>query len=148
MPATIGPGTGPRRASESWVIAGLTLQTLSVAGVAAFAWTRLRRQGIGGHLTAATIRLAWHSDVHTSAGLAVLAAGAVIYAAGSILTARPYVSRPATLFIAVPAAAVAGLLALGAMALIVALVLTALANDVDVPLDIGSFRRAKRPPRQ
>jgi len=130
------------------VIAGLTLQTLSVAGVAAFAWTRLRRQGIGGHLTAATIRLAWHSDVHTRAGLVVLAAGAVIYGVGSILTARPYVSRPATLFIAVPAAAVAGLLALGAMALIVALVLTALANDVDVPLDIGSFRRAKRPPRQ
>ncbi|SRR6266699_6257567 len=148
MPATSGPRTGPRRASESWVIAGLTLQTLGVAGVAAFAWTRLRHQGIGGHLTAATIRLAWHSDVHTSAGLAVLAAGAVIYAAGSILTARPYVSRPATLFIAVPAAAVAGLLALGAMALIVALVLTALANDVDVPLDIGGFRRAKRPPRQ
>jgi len=130
------------------VIAGLTLQTLSVAGVAAFAWTRLRRQGIGGHLTAATIRLAWHSDVHTRAGLVVLAAGAVIYAVGSILTARPYVSRPATLFIAVPAAAVAGLLALGAMALIVALVLTALANDVDVPLDIGSLRRAKRQPRQ
>jgi len=130
------------------VIAGLTLQTLSVAGVAAFAWTRLRRQGIGGHLTAATIRLAWHSDVHTRAGLVVLAAGAVIYAVGSILTARPYVSRPATLFIAVPAAAVAGMLALGALALIVALVLTALANDVEVPLDIGSLRRAKRPPRQ
>jgi len=130
------------------VIAGLTLQTLGVAGVAAFAWTRLRHQGIGGHITAATIRLAWHSDVHTRAGLVVLAAGAVIYGVGSILTARPYVSRPATLFIAVPAAAVAGLLALGAMALIVALVLTALANDVDVPLDIGSFRRAKRPPRQ
>jgi hypothetical protein len=130
------------------VIAGLTLQTLGVAGVAAFAWIRLRHQGIGGHLTAATIRLAWHSDVHTRAGLAVLAAGAVIYAAGSILTARPYVSRPATLFIAVPAAAVAGMLALGVLALVVALVLTALANNVDVPLEIGSLRRVKSQPRQ
>ncbi len=96
----------------------------------------------------ATIRLAWHSDVHTRAGLAVLAGGAVIYAAGSILTARPYVSRPATLFVAVPAAAMAGMVSLEALALIVALVLTALANNVDVPLDIGSLRRAKRPPRQ
>ena len=87
------------------MIAGLTLQTLSVAGVSAFAWINLRHQGIGGHITAATIRLAWHSDVHTRAGVAVLAGGAVVYAAGSILMARPYVSRPATLFIAVPAAA-------------------------------------------
>ena len=102
MPATIGPGTGPRRASESWVIAGLTLQTLGVAGVAAFAWTRLHYQGIGGHVTAATIRPDWHSDVHTRAGLAVLAAGAVLYAVGSILMARPYMSGPATPFIAVP----------------------------------------------
>lgn len=130
------------------MIAGLTLQTLSVAGVAAFAWISLRHQGIGGHITAATIRLAWHSDVHTRAGVAVLAAGGVVYAAGSILMARPYVSRPATLFIAVPAAAAAGMLALGALALIVGLVLTALANNADVPLDIGSLRRAKRPPRQ
>ncbi len=130
------------------MIAGLTLQTLSVAGVSAFAWINLRHQGIGGHITAATIRLAWHSDVHTRAGVAVLAGGAVVYAAGSILMARPYVSPPATLFIAVPAAAAAGMLALGALSLIVALVLTALANNVDVPLDIGSLRRAKRPPRQ
>ena len=130
------------------MIAGLTLQTLSVAGVSAFAWINLRHQGIGGHITAATIRLAWHSDVHTRAGVAVLAGGAVVYAAGSILIARPYVSRPATLFIAVPAAVAAGMLALGALSLIVALVLTALANNVDVPLDIGSLRRAKRPPRQ
>lgn len=148
MPATSGPRTGPRLASESWVIAGLTLQTLSVAGVSAFAWINLRHQGIGGHITAATIRLAWHSDVHTRAGVAVLAAGAVVYAVGSILMARPYVSRPATLFIAVPAASAAGMLALGALSLIVVLVLTALANNVDVPLDIGSLRRARRPPQQ
>ncbi len=147
MLVTTGRRTGPRPARESWVIAGLTLQILSVAGAAAFAWIKLRHQGIGGHITAATIRLAWHSDVYAGAGLAVLAAAAVIYAAGSILMARPYVSRPVTLFIAVPAAAVAGMLALGAVALIVALVLAVLANDVDVPLDIGSLRRPKRPPR-
>jgi hypothetical protein len=76
------------------VIAGLTLQTLSVAAAAAFAWTSLRHQGIGGHLTAATIRLAWHSNVHTRTGLAVLAAGTVIYAAGSILMARPTCHGP------------------------------------------------------
>jgi len=130
------------------VIAGLTLQTLGVAGVAAYAWISLRHQGIGGHITAATIRLAWHSDIHTRAGLAVLGVGAVVYAVGSILMARPYVSRPATLFIAVPAAAAVGMLVLGGLALIVALVLRAMADNADLPLDFGSFTRAKRPPRQ
>src|SRR5258708_39955658 len=105
MPATSGPRTGPRLASESWVIAGLTLQTLSVAGVSAFAWINLRHQGIGGHITAATIRLAWHSDVHTRAGVAVLTGGAVVYAAGSILMAPPPVAPPPPPFLARPAPA-------------------------------------------
>src|SRR5260221_10322774 len=124
MPATSGPRTGPRLASESWVIAGLTLQTLSVAGVSAFAWINLRHQGIGGHITAATIRLAWHSDVHTRAGVAVLAGRPVVYAAGSIPIARPYASPPPPPLISVPSPASPRMLALEALSLIVPLVLT------------------------
>lgn len=127
------------RSPERWVVSGLTLQTVGVAGSAAYAWLKLRHEGIGGHLTAATIRLAWHADVHTPVGLAVLTAGTVIYAAGSILMARPYLSRPAMLFVAVPIAAVVGLLALGALALVVAVALAALANG-DIPLDFGTGR--------
>lgn len=127
----------PVRSPERWVASGLTLQTLCVAGVASYAWLKLRREGIGGHITAATIRLAWHADVHTRIGLAVIAGGAVIYAVGSILMARPYLSRPAMLFVAVPAAAVIGMLALGALILVVALLLAALANNLGLPLDFG-----------
>jgi hypothetical protein len=66
------------------------------------------RQDIGGHITAATFRLMWHGkSAHAAGGCPVI--GAVIYAVGSVLLARPYVSRPATLSIAVPVAAVAGM---------------------------------------
>lgn len=125
------------RSPEWWVISGLTMQTVGVVGVAAYAWLKLQHQGIGGHITAATIRLAWHADVHTRTGLSVIAAGAIIYAAGSILMARPYLSRPVMLFVAVPIAAVVGMLALGVLVLAVAILLVALAlaNQVEFPLD-------------
>lgn len=138
----------PPRSPERWIISGLILQTVGVVGVAAYAWIKLRRQGIGGHLTAATFRLAWHADVHTRTGLIVLVAGAVIYAAGSMVMARPFVFQPRILFLAVPAAAVVGILALGALALIVALLLVVLANSGDLPLDFfdgsGGAGRARR----
>ena len=125
--------------SESWVIAGLTLQTLSVAGVAAFAWTRLRHQGIGGHLTAATIRLAWHSGVHTRAGLAVLAAGASCTPPAAFSWPAPTLGpRPSS------SSTRRGRgrdVRAGALALVVAVVLTALANDAELPFDVGSLRR-------
>lgn len=89
-----------------------------LGGVTAFLWAKLRRQDIGGHITAATFRLMWHGEVRTRTGVAVLVIGAVIYAVGSVLLARPYVSRPVTLFIAVPAAAVAGMVVPGALALL------------------------------
>lgn len=141
---------GPVRSRASWVVSGLTLQALGAGGVAAYVWLKVRHQNIGGHVTAATIRLAWHSEVHTRQGLAVLAAGVLVYAAGSVLMARPYVARPMTLFVAVPVAAVAGMLVLGVVAFIVALLIAALADgDLDFGLDFGGDRRgAKRPPQQ
>lgn len=119
---------------------GLALQVLGAGGLAAFVWLKVRREDLGGHVTAATIRLAWHGEVHTRQGLMVLVAAAVLYAAGSTVMARPYVSRPVTLFVAVPLAAVAGLLVLGALALIVALVIAAFTSDgFDLlGLDFGS----------
>lgn len=118
--------------------------------MAAYVWLSVRRQGLGGHLSAATIQLAWHSEVHTRQGLAVLAGGALIYAAGSVFMARPYLTRPLTLFVAVPAAAIAGLLVLGVLALLATLLIAALANgDLGFDLDFGSGRsRPKRPRRQ
>ena len=115
----------------------------------AFLWTRLRHQDAGGHLTAATFRLMWHGEARTPAGVAVLVTGAVIYAAGSVLLARPRVSRRATLFLAVPVAAVAGMAVLGVLALVVAFLFSAL-GDQSVP-DIGpggGGRRRKKAKRR
>jgi hypothetical protein len=129
------------------VASGLILQAVGAGGVAAYVWLTVRHQNIGGHLTAATIQIAWHSKVHTRQGLAVLAAGAFIYAAGCVLMARPYAARPVTLFVAVPVAAVAGLLVLGVLTFIAALLIAAVANgDLDFGWDFGGDRgRAKRP---
>jgi hypothetical protein len=129
---------GPVGSRAPWVAGGLVLQAVSAGGVAAYLWHKIRHQNARGHITAAMIRLAWHGEVHTRPGLAVLVAGTVVYAAGSVLMARPYISRPVTLFVAVPLAAVAGMLVLGILALIVALVMAAVASNVGVPVpDFG-----------
>lgn len=66
---------------------------------------------------------------------------AVIYAAGSLLLAQPYVSRPTTLFIAVSVTAVAGMVVLGAPALVVAFLISAL-GDLLAP-GVGARGRKK-----
>lgn len=131
----------PVRSRALWTVSGLAVQAAGLGGVTAFLWAKLRHQGIGGHITAATFRLMWHGEVHTRTGLAVLIAGAVIYAAGSVLLARPYVSRPVTLFIAVPAAAVAGMAVLGVLALVVALLTSALGDLLAPDFDFGDRRK-------
>ena len=130
---TVGAAAGrwvlrPVRSRALWTAGGLAMQIAGLGGVTAFLWARLRHQDIGGHITAATFRLLWHGEIHTRTGVAVLAAGAVIYVAGSVLLARPHVSRPVTLFIAVPVAAVAGMAVLGVLALVVAFMFSALGD--------------------
>lgn len=130
-----------------WVNAGLALQALGAGGVAAYLWINVRRQDLSGHVTATMIRLAWHGELHTRQGLAVLIAGTVIYATGSVVMARPYVSKPLALFVAVPAAAVLGMLMLGVLAFIVALVIAAFLNNgdgIDVGLGDGPGRTRRR----
>jgi hypothetical protein len=131
-------------------VSGLVVQAAGLGGVTAFLWAKLRRQDIGGHISAATFRLIWHGEVHTRTGMAVLVTGAVIYAAGSVLLARPYVARPVTLFIAVPVAAVVGMAVLGALALVVAVLLSALGNQLvpSVYLGGGSGRKGARKRRR
>jgi hypothetical protein len=127
---------GPLRSRWPWVVWGLIVQALGVGSVAVVMWRNVRDQSLGGHITAEMVRFAWHSELHNRAGLIVLGAGAVIYAVGSVVMARPYVSRPATLFVAVPIAAVAGMLLLGVLALAVA----ALFNAFAVSVGDGSAR--------
>jgi hypothetical protein len=124
----------------------MTIQVLAVGIVAVVMWRSIRRQGLGGHITAEMIKFAWRSELHTPAGLAVLATGSVVYAAGSVVMARPFVSRPAALFVAVPLAAAAGLLVLGVLALVVTVLIVVLENgdsglDFDLP---DRWRRKQR----
>jgi hypothetical protein len=138
----------PVRSRALWTVSGLAAQAVGLGGVTAFLWVKLRHQGIGGHITAATFRLVWHGEVHTRTGLAVLIAGAIIYAAGSVLLGRPYVSRPVTLFIAVPVAAVVGMVALGVLALVVALLISALGDLLTPDFDFGDRRKKAGSRRQ
>ena len=48
-------------------------------------------------------------------------AGAALFVIGSMLLARPFVKSYVTLFVAIPLAALAGVLILGAAALVIAL---------------------------
>jgi hypothetical protein len=137
---------GPVRSRAVWTVSGLVVQAAGLGVVTAFVWAKLRHQDIGGHITAATFRLMWHEEIHTRTGMAVSITGVVIYAAGSVLLARPHVSRPATLFIAVPAAAVAGMVVLGGLALVVAFLISALHDPLDAGMGGagGGHGRARR----
>lgn len=133
---------GPVRSRLPWMVSGLALQATGLGGAAAFLWVKLRHEGFTGHITAATVQLVWHSEVHTRTGLAVIIAGAVIYAVDSVLLARPYVSRPVTLFVAVPAAAIIGMVLLGFLAFLISS-LHALIWDLLTPDFDFSGRRKK-----
>lgn len=141
----------PVRSRALWTVSGLAVQAAGLGVVTAFLWAKLRHQDIGGHITAATFRLMWHEEVHTRTGMAVLITGAVIYAAGSVLLARPHVSRPVTLFIAVPVAAVAGMVVLGALAMVVAVLIIGLHDLLEPDVDMGGGGgggRRRRPRRR
>jgi hypothetical protein len=130
----------PLRSRAPWVVWGLIVQALGAGSVAVVIWRNIRNQGIGGHVTAEMVKLAWRSDLHTRSGLIVLVAGAFVYAAGSVLMARPYMSSPVALFVAVPVAAVAGLLLLGVLALIVAALFAWLTGNSDVSFGVSGSR--------
>lgn len=139
---------GPVRSRALWAAGGLAVQAAGLGAVAAFLWAGLRHQGAGGRISAATFRLMWHGEIHTRTGVAVLIAGTVIYAAGSVVLARPYVSRPVTLFLAVPVAAVAGMAVLGALALVAAFLISALGDDLSGGGGGGGGRRRARRARR
>ncbi len=108
----------PVRAPWHWVLAGVLVQAVGVGVPVVYLVGKARREGIGGHITAATVRLVWHGPAHTKAGLILLFVGAVVFAAGSVLIARPYVRRPVLLLVAIPLAGAVGMLLLGAFALL------------------------------
>lgn len=138
-------GLRPVKGRKRWVVTGLSLQLIGVGGPAAYLVSKAHHEGIGGHITAATIELAWHNEMHVKSGLVLFVAGAIIFAAGSVFMARPYVHHWATLLIAIPLAAIAGMLVLGLIALLVS---AALAIGTDGPGDFGGGGRSRRRSRR
>jgi hypothetical protein len=103
----------------------LGLQFMGIGGPLAYVATKVRHEDVGGLVTVATVRLAWHESLHAKAGIALLAAGTALFVVGSVLLARPFVRRKVTLLLAVPAAALIGGLVMGAAALLVVVVVLA-----------------------
>jgi hypothetical protein len=142
--ARLAPVVHPKR----WVGAGLALQIVGVGVPGGYLVNGAYREGIGGHITAASVRLAWRGDAHSTTGLVLLLVGLVLFAFGSTVMARPFVQRPLTLFLAVPVAAVAGMLVLGFVALLIAIAV-AVGDWLDIlsdwPFDGGRTRRKDQP---
>jgi hypothetical protein len=110
----------PVEEKGGWILGGLALQLAGVGGPAAYVYEKAKHQNVGGSITQGTIRLVWHEAVHSKTGLAILIAGAVVFATGAMVLARPFCKHVLVLIVAVPIAAVAGMLVLGVGALIVA----------------------------
>lgn len=119
-----------------WITGGLVLQLVGIGTPLAYVYTKAKHESIGGLLTIATVRLAWHESLHAKAGIAILAAGAVLFAIGSILLARPFAKSRLALLLAVPLAAVCGALVLGVAAVIVTLLILLFWNSNG---DLGDF---------
>jgi hypothetical protein len=130
-----------------WIGWGLVLQIIGVGLPAAYLAVDAHRMSVVGHITAASVRLALRADAHTPGALTLLVVGAVIFAVGSTLMARPFVRRRSTLLVAVPVAAVLGVFVLGVFAVLIAGLLAGWLDFLDV-FDFGPSgrRRARNNP--
>lgn len=126
----------PIHARGRWVAWGLALQVIGVGIPVAAAIHRPHETGVGGALTHYTIRLMWHEMLRSGADVALVVLGVLLFVAGAVVLARPFVRRVSTLVVAVPLAAVAGLAVFGVVALLVGLVVAATASGGDA--DVGS----------
>ena len=121
----------PVRARGPWIAWGLVLQVIGIGIPVVTALRRAHESGVGGAVTHYTVRLVWHEMLRSGADVALIVLGVVLFAAGAVALARPFVRRTATLLVAVPLAAVAGLAVFGVLALVVAglIAMSATAGD-------------------
>lgn len=116
----------PVQRRKRWIAGGLAVQAVGIGIVLAWVIPKIKHNDAGGKTLRSTLTLVWHQSVHSHAGIAVLVASAVLFAAGSMLLARPYVRSLPMLLLGVPIAAVAGLVVLGGFVLIVAVIVALL----------------------
>src|SRR5436309_2935178 len=122
----------PVRARGRWIAWGLALQVIGVGIPVSEAVRRAHEANVGGAVTHYTVRLVWHEMLRSGADVALIVLGVVLFVAGAVMLARPFVRRISTLLVAVPLAAVAGLAVFGVVALVVAAVLAAASGSTDL----------------
>ena len=118
----------PVRARGRWIAWGLALQVVGVGVPVVTALHRAHEASVGGAVTHYTVRLTWHEMLRSRADVALIVLGVVLFAVGAVLLARPLWRRPATLLVAVPLAAVAGLAVFGVLALVCTAVIATTAD--------------------
>lgn len=121
-----------------WIVWGLALQVIGAGIPVTVALRRANRDGVLGSFTHYTIRLIWHEMLRSRADVALIIAGVIVFAIGTVVMARPFVRRRTALFTTVPALAVAGLMAFGVIALLVACVV-ALVQSPPGELNLGDL---------
>ena len=102
------------------VAVGLLLQGLGVGGLALLVFWQSRREDALGAVTKYTVRLAWHDALHQWRLGGLVAACVLVYLAGAVVLARPFINSRVELLVAVPFAALIGLLVLGLFVFIIA----------------------------
>src|SRR5262249_26100691 len=130
-----------------WITSGLLLQLIGAGAPIAYVLDKAHKEDVGGQISKATLTLAWRQAIHSHTGLGLLIGGAAVFALGSILMARPFVKSWVTLFVAIPLAAIAGVLVLGAAAIVVALIIAGADDLATFWTDTGpsgSSRKRKR----
>jgi hypothetical protein len=114
-----------------WLTWGLALQTIGVGIPVTTALREANREGLLGSVTHYTVRLVWHEMVRNRADVALMVLGVVLFVVGGVVTARPFIRRRSTLFVAVPLAATLGVAVLPVLALVLAAVLALAGSSGD-----------------
>jgi hypothetical protein len=141
----------PVRRRRVWIAWGLALQAIGVGIPVTVALQRASQDGPLASVTHYTVRSVWHELLRSRADVALIVLGVVIFVAGAVVLARPFVTRRLTLFVAVPAFATAGIAVLGVIALICA-ALIALVESPDsagellngISWPVGDKRKRRR----
>jgi hypothetical protein len=114
-----------------WVAWGLALEVIGAGIPVTVALVRAHREGLLGSVTHYTVRLIEHELLRSRADVALIILGVLVFVAGAVVLARPFVTRRLTLFLAVPLTAAAGIIVLGVVALICAVVIAILGSAGD-----------------
>lgn len=118
-PSTVRGELAPVKRRGAWLAWGLALQIVGVAIPVVAALDRINHDNAAGSLT---FRLVLHEMFRQGGNVALVMLGVVVFAVGSVVLARPFVTRRLTLFVAVPVAAVAGVAVLGLIAAVMAVI--------------------------